>query len=461
MVPDPSPYDAVVHARLQAALGARLTIGSPLGRGGFGIVYAAEEVETGRAVAVKLLRPDLAAPLLRERFRREASCAARLVHPHIVPVLEVGEEGDLSWFLMPRISGETLRERLLREGRLPIGEARRIMLEVADALHAAHDAGLLHRDVKPDNILLEAPAGRALLTDFGIAKSLDGTGAGLTTAGAVVGTPQYMSPEQAGAEPVIGPQSDLYSLGVVTYQMLTGVLPFEGTSPGGILLRQVRDRAPPVARGRPECPASLAAAVDRCITFEPGERWEGAEDLIAALGRPSAVRSPGLQGTATDDDAASFRRGLMLGVGVMLAGAGVDLARGELLLAPLTAVGAAGVLAAWYGSLWTRGHTWRSLVLPARVHSAPAAPVPRTPADQMRSDRAFILRKLTTLPASERRRHAGLPLALDRAILALEAGGTSAPLVNQIARLRTALAAGAGFDDPAITMVIAELERGA
>ncbi len=225
-----------------------------IGRGGFAEVYAAWDPMLKREVALKVLRSELDAPAFRERFRREAEAVAGLRHPHIIPIHAVGEDREFAWFAMPLIHGESLRARLERSSPLPIGEARRIFTEIAEALAAAHRAGLIHRDVKPDNILLEGEERRVVLTDFGIAKALAGgqppespeRSRDLTETGLIVGTPQYMSPEQAGGERSIDARSDLYSLGVVAYLMLTGELPFPAGSGSAVLMKQLAEAAPPV-----------------------------------------------------------------------------------------------------------------------------------------------------------------------------------------------------------------------
>jgi len=443
--------DRLLAQRLDAALGGRYRLTGLLGRGGFGVVFDAEEPALGRAVAIKVLRPEIAAPIIRERFRREASSAASLRHPHIIPIYAVGEQDDLCWCVMPRISGESLREMLGRERRLPVAEARRILMETALALGAAHGAGIIHRDVKPDNILLDGPERRVVLTDFGIAKSLSGPPgeAGLTTAGLVVGTPDYMSPEQAGGEPIIGPQSDLYSLGVVAYQMLAGERPFTGSTPGAVLLQQFRGPPVPLQRARAECPEGLAQTIHRCLALEPGERWESAEALIGALGRKSvpltvpAGRSA-VEGVAVDP-VQGFRRWTLAVLALCLAAGITDLLRHTVLLLPLTMLLGAGLLAARYGTLWTRGYGWRQL-LGREPPTVPGTPLTVAPARQARADRAAILKVLAALPRTERARLGPLAEALDGAIAELErlggdqdAGAQGAALVQRITRLRLAL----------------------
>ena len=233
-------------ARLAEALGNAYTIEGEIGRGGMGVVYRARDERLQRRVAIKVLPPELAFQQdIRERFTREAQTAAKLSHPHIVPIHSVGEGQGLVYFVMGYVEGESVAARIRRRGSLPVEEARRIMMETADALSAAHALSVIHRDIKPDNILLEGTRGRVMVTDFGIAKALSSTsGATLTGIGVAIGTPAFMSPEQAAGERDIDGRSDLYSLGVVTYQMLTGALPFNAPSVAGILMKQITEPAP-------------------------------------------------------------------------------------------------------------------------------------------------------------------------------------------------------------------------
>jgi hypothetical protein len=272
-------------ARLAEALGSAYTIEGEVGRGGMGVVYRARDERLQRRVAIKVLPPELAFQQdIRERFTREAQTAARLSHPHIVPIHTVGEGQGLVYFVMGYVDGESVAARIRRRGPLPVDEARRIMKETADALSAAHLLSVIHRDIKPDNILLEGTRGRVMVTDFGIAKALSSTsGATLTGIGVAIGTPAFMSPEQAAGERDIDGRSDLYSLGVVTYQMLTGELPFSAPSVAGILMKQITEPAPDLRRKRPETPEDLALAVARCLEKDPENRWPTADALRRAL----------------------------------------------------------------------------------------------------------------------------------------------------------------------------------
>src|SRR5690348_4283808 len=279
------PADKPLAARLGEALGDAYTIEGEVGRGGMGVVYRARDERLQRRVAIKVLPPELAFQRdIRERFTREAQTAARLSHPNIVPIHTVGEGQGLVYFVMGYVDGESVAARIRRRGKLPVDEARRIMMEAADALSAAHALSIIHRDIKPDNILLEGPRGRVMVTDFGIAKALSSTsGATLTGAGVAIGTPAFMSPEQAAGERDIDGRSDVYSLGVVTYQMLTGELPFTSPTVAGILMKQITEPAPDVRDRRPDVPEDLALAVSRCLEKDPENRWPSADALRRAL----------------------------------------------------------------------------------------------------------------------------------------------------------------------------------
>ncbi|HJS44352.1 MAG TPA: protein kinase [Gemmatimonadales bacterium] len=273
--------------RLGQALGSSFTLEGEIGRGGMGVVYHARDERLKRKVAVKVLPPELAfREEIRIRFLREAETAARLSHPHIVPIHSVGEGPDgLVYFVMAYVDGESLAARLKRRERLPAEEARRIMMETADALGAGHALGIIHRDVKPDNILLEGSRGRTVLTDFGIAKALTSTtGPGtLTATGVAIGTPHYMSPEQAAGDREIDGRSDIYSLGVVGYQMLAGELPFSAPTVPGLLLKQITEQAPNLKDRTPTCPDDLASCVMRSLEKQPEARWPTADALRRAL----------------------------------------------------------------------------------------------------------------------------------------------------------------------------------
>ena len=274
---------------LQAALAGEYSIQRELGRGGMGIVYLARDVQLDRDVAIKVLPTHMARTAeSRERFVREARTAAGLSHPNIVPIHRVGEAGGFVFFVMSYVEGETLGERLRAKGPLPPAETMRIMREVAWALAYAHGRGIVHRDVKPDNILLEAGTGRALVTDFGIAH-VDAHDRPVTDPGKIMGTAHFMSPEQAASAPVDG-RSDLYALGVVGYLAVSGRLPFEASSVPVLLVRQATEVPMSVLRAAPGLPPALGAAIDRCLQRDPAARFSDGETLAAALAPPPDAR---------------------------------------------------------------------------------------------------------------------------------------------------------------------------
>jgi eukaryotic-like serine/threonine-protein kinase len=285
--------DKALSGRLEKALGSSYTLAGEIGRGGMGVVFNARDERLKRQVAVKVLPPELAfREEIRLRFLREAETAAQLSHPHIVPIHSVGEGPDgLVYFVMAYVDGESLGAKLKRRGRLPPDEARRIMQETADALGAAHALGIIHRDVKPDNILLEGSRGRVVVTDFGIAKALSSTTgpATLTATGVAIGTPHYMSPEQAAGDREIDGRSDIYSLGVVAYQMLAGELPFHAPTVPGILMKHITERAPLISDKRADVPEDLTACVMRSLEKDPEDRWPTADALRRALEARSAT----------------------------------------------------------------------------------------------------------------------------------------------------------------------------
>ena len=282
-------------SRLNAALDGRYAIKREVGAGGMATVYLAEDVRHHRKVAVKVLRPDLAATLGPERFLREIEIAANLTHPHILPLYDSGEADGFLFYVLPYIEGESLRDRLVREGELPVGEVVRILRDVVDALAHAHDHGLVHRDIKPDNIML---SGRhALVTDFGVAKAVsEATGRHqLTTVGVALGTPAYMSPEQAEASDHIDHRADIYAVGTLAYELLAGVPPFSGKSPQMTLVAHVTQAPKPVTEHRSAVPPALAHLVMRCLEKKPADRWQTAEEMLGhleALATPSGGLTP-------------------------------------------------------------------------------------------------------------------------------------------------------------------------
>jgi predicted Ser/Thr protein kinase len=277
-MPDNPSHELIA---LQHAVAGRYSVERELGRGGMGIVYLARDAALERPVAIKLLPPHLCGTVdMRERFVREARTAAKLSHPNIVPIHSVEEHGDIVFFVMAFVDGETLTARVRRAGPLPAREASKIVQEMAWALAYAHSAGVIHRDVKPDNVLIDRATGRATLTDFGIAR-VAGT-ASLTGVGEVLGTAQFVSPEQASGSVVDG-RSDLYSLGVTAFFALTGRLPFEATTVIALLGMHLTRPAPPIATVRAGLPSKLATAIDRCLAKDPADRFATGEQLGEAI----------------------------------------------------------------------------------------------------------------------------------------------------------------------------------
>jgi Tol biopolymer transport system component/tRNA A-37 threonylcarbamoyl transferase component Bud32 len=278
--------------QLKQALADRYTIERELGRGGMAIVYLAQDLRHHRKVALKVLRPELAAALGPERFLREIEVAARLQHPNILPLLDSGEAAGFFFYVMPFIDGESLRERLARSGEFAIPDAVRILVEVADALSHAHAHGVVHRDIKPGNVLL---SGRhALVADFGVAKAVtEATGHELlTSSGVALGTPAYMAPEQATADPHQDHRADIYALGVLGYELLTGRVPFSATTAQEMLAAHVTMEPEPLERHRPTVPPALTQVIMKCLAKKPADRWQTADELLTHL-EPLATPSGG------------------------------------------------------------------------------------------------------------------------------------------------------------------------
>lgn len=285
-VPDnlPNRPDDALRAQLAGVLAANYELEDEIGRGGMGIVYRARDRRLKRPVAVKLLPPDLAyRPDIRSRFLREAETSAQLSHPNIVPIHTVEEVDNLVFFIMGLVSGDTLGRRLHDRGAMPAEEARRVLREVADALCYAHKRGVVHRDIKPDNILLDRDTGRAMVTDFGIARAVsEGTDTRLTTTGLAIGTPAYMSPEQCAGDRGVDGRSDIYSLGIVGYQMLSGDLPFLASNTPAMFVKHLTEQPRPITERAP-VPEDLGAIVMRCLAKDPNDRFPSGQELVDAL----------------------------------------------------------------------------------------------------------------------------------------------------------------------------------
>ena len=276
-----------LQAALATALAGRYAIEHELGRGGMATVFLARDLRHDRPVALKVLHPELAATLGPDRFLREIRLAARLQHPHVLSVFDSGEAGGHLWFTMPYVEGETLRQRLRREDQLPIDDALRIARETADALDYAHHQNIVHRDIKPENILLTTR--HALVADFGIARALGSVAEGasreqrLTETGMSIGTPAYMSPEQASGDREVGPRSDIYSLGCVLYEMLAGEPPFTGPNAQAILLRKFTENPRPLRALRDTVPPAVEEAVTKSLARSPADRFGSAAEFVKVL----------------------------------------------------------------------------------------------------------------------------------------------------------------------------------
>ncbi len=338
--------------RLKTALADRYVIEREIGAGGMATVYLAEDLKHHRQVAVKVLRPELAATLGPERFLREIEVAAQLHHPHILPLYDSGEADGFLYYVMPYEQGQSLREKLVKEGELPVTEAVRVLRDVVDALAHAHEEGVVHRDIKPENIML---SGRhALVTDFGVAKAIsEATGREkLTTAGVALGTPSYMAPEQASGDPHIDHRADIYAVGVMAYELLAGRVPFGGPTAQAILSAHITETPEPVTKHRQAVSPALAQLVMRCLEKKPADRWQSAEELLSHI-EAAATPSGGIAPTDTQPVATPFIRRqpravkiaggvaaalVLIITGWMFRGSGSDVDQRSIAVLPLSSV---------------------------------------------------------------------------------------------------------------------------
>jgi TolB-like protein len=321
---------ADLRAQLQAGLGGSYTLERELGRGGMATVFLAQDLKHDRPVALKVLHAELAATLGPDRFLREIRLAARLQHPHILTVLDSGDTGGRLWFTMPYVEGETLRARLTREKQLPVGDALRIAREAASGLEYAHRHGVIHRDIKPENLLLTAD-GQVLVADFGIGRAMEGASGAerLTETGMIVGTPAYMSPEQAAGERDIDARTDIYSLGTVLYEMLAGEPPFTGPNAQSIIAKRITGQVPSLRRARPTVPEDIERATLQALASFPADRYASAADFARALEvtATTEIRQPSATVAHRARPGFSLRRpvtaallvGFLIGVGVLFA----------------------------------------------------------------------------------------------------------------------------------------------
>jgi serine/threonine protein kinase len=357
--------EAVARAALQGAVGDTFEVRERIGRGGYADVFCAFDPRLKRTVAIKALRRDLTATAeLRERFRREAESIAALRHPNLLPIHDIGERDGTLYLVLAHIHGESLEHYIRREQQPPIDECVRIMREVAEALAAAHGAGVVHRDLKPSNIMLEGAERRALLMDFGLAGALGESSSGLTGPGLFIGTPHYLSPEQAAGD-ITDQRADIYALGVVGYELIAGEPPFTDTATAAILMQHLTRMPTPLRQLRADCPHHIADAIERCLAKSPRDRWQTAEAVSAALAAPASGETAAATPVEDPDSTprSSFRRTIVLALFISATALLLDAALGDSLSWSLVVLALAPlVIALRYGDLWRRGIGIRSLL---------------------------------------------------------------------------------------------------
>lgn len=438
--------------QVQRAVGSHVTVSRVIGTGGFAEVYEGNDERLGRRVAIKVLREDVAAPRARDRFLREARAAAQVRHPNVLAVFDVGEDAAISWFTMPLVVGESLSARLQRERRIDPDEVVRILSAAAAGLHAAHRAGLVHRDVKPDNIMLDGPERHVLIADFGVAAALVPDGDRITIEGAVIGTPRYMSPEQAAGEPVIDVRSDVYSLGVVGYEMLAGEPPFTAPNAGALLAKHLTAPVPPLRARAPHCPSLLITTIERSLEKDPADRWPTADALRQALeGRASSRVSAAA--VAQSGDMSRFApSGIGLVAFAFLAAAGVlaiDVSRGRILASPFALI----VVLLTTGLVLGARHVARAQRPRSEQHEGLARRLRRA-----RALRTATRAVLASMPKAERARMGSVELVADQLLFAAEQATTTGDSVAvehvaaELSELHAAIE-GTTSGDPAEAMV--------
>jgi eukaryotic-like serine/threonine-protein kinase len=413
LAPTPTA-SAEMLRKLKDSLGKHYELNELIGRGGFAEVFRVRDLWLKRDLALKAIRPDLSvSETLLARFRREAEAVAALRHPSIVPIYDIGEAEGIMYILMPLIKGESLKSLLVRDGRRPISEARRILLEASGALASAHEAGIVHRDMKPENIMLEGKARRVLVMDFGIAKVMDAAGdSSLTSSGTIVGTPHYMSPEQASGDPHLDHRTDQYSLAVVGYHMLTGSVPFEGESTRAILFKQMMESPRSMRELVPEVPEALMAAVSKGMAKEPADRYPDIEAFSGAIEASAASDSKATAAiSATHAVPASAGKPAKKSsrLPLMLAGAGL-FAAAVVAVALMSRSPAAETVAVQPGAAGTTAqpdtHNVAAVTPPAAPPAIPPAPAP---APAAADKRGVTDPKKTTGTGSTAAQRAGTP----------------------------------------------------